>query len=145
MALQHFDPMMYYHEYNLCFLLHIIIEIPAFLNFFVFPSGQLGTATPHAHAVIRQYALLILSSVLVSFAFLRRPADCLSGQVAGALAVYHFGPSVRSLNRLSRRMQLKKPLIPSEAAFYLLLHSLCGASLGLYWWNHCLSTFLIVR
>jgi len=119
-------------DYNLGFLFHIIIETPALFNFFVFPSKQLGTHTPHAHAVIRQYAVLILTSNLVALNFVWRPVDELSGKIAGALAVYHIAPSVRSIIRLQRQAHDGRPLIPSEAFLYLVVHTICGAALFLH-------------
>jgi hypothetical protein len=122
-------------SFQLGFLLHCIIEIPAAANFFVFPSGQLRVYSPQAHAIIRQYALLLLTSVLISVLFLLRPVDELSGQVAGALSLYHVGPSVRSLGRL-RRWTPSSPdsdrAFPFQAAFYLVLHTAAGATLA-----HC--------
>lgn len=114
---------------QLGFILHIVIEIPASLNFFFFPSGQLGRETPHAHAVIRQYAVLLLSSILVAMAFVVRPMDETSGRVAAALAIYHIAPSIRSMFRLTRQAQLQQPLIRSEAFLYLIVHAICCAAL----------------
>jgi hypothetical protein len=121
------------------FLLHILIEVPASINFFVFPSRQLGTYSPQAHAVIRQYALLLLTSVLISVEFLIRPVDELSGQVAGALAIYHVGPSARSIGRLWTRILHGRPFLVSEAALYLLLHTVTGAALANCCWQSILS------
>lgn len=118
--------------YNLGFLLHIIIETPASLKFFFFPSGQLGQSTPHAHAVIRQYAVLIFSSNLVALMFVRRALDDMSAKAAGSLAIYHVAPSIRSINRLIRQARQGQPLIPSEAFLYLIVHIICGAALLLH-------------
>lgn len=115
--------------YPFGFLIHILIEVPACLNFFVFPSGQLGTTTPHAHAVIRQYAVLLFASVLVAVIFVCRPMDATSGKVAGALAIYHIAPSVRAASGLTRQSQLGKPILLSEAFLYLVVHGICCASL----------------
>ncbi|EXJ87018.1 hypothetical protein A1O3_03975 [Capronia epimyces CBS 606.96] len=114
---------------NVGFVLHSVVEVPACLNFFLFPSDQLGRESPHAHAVVRQYAVLLFSSVLVAVAFVGRPVDDLSGRVAAALALYHIAPSVRSLARLTRQAQLRQPLVLSEAFLYLIVHALCGAAL----------------
>lgn len=119
-------------NFHIGFLFHIIIETPALFNFFVFPSKQLGTHTPHAHAVIRQYAVLILTSNLVAMSFVCRPMDELSGKIAGALAIYHIAPSVRSIMRLKRQAREGRPLIPSEAFLYLVVHTICGAVLLLH-------------
>ena len=121
------------------FLLHILIENPASMNFFVFPSNQLDTYSPQAHAVIRQYAILLLASVLISSSFLLRPIDQLSGQVAGALCLYHIAPSWRSINRLQARSQRGESLFLSQAAFYLFAHTAAGAMLA----HCCYSSFLL--
>lgn len=78
------------------FIAHIVVETPAALNFFVFPGGQIGTKNTQAEALIRQYSLLLLTSLLIALAFAHRESDQLSGQVAGAMAVYHVGPLVRA-------------------------------------------------
>jgi hypothetical protein len=117
------------------FLLHILIEVPASINFLLFPSRQLETFSPQAHAVIRQYALLLLTSVLIALIFLLRPVDDLSGQVAGVLSLYHIGPALRSIARLRFRLQENHPILPSEAALYLLLHTATGASLAYCFWS----------
>lgn len=120
---------------NLCFLLHILVEIPALINFMVYPSKQLGIYTPHAHAVIRQYALLLLCSVLIAFIFLTRINDDLTGLVAGALAIYHIGPAVRSVGRLRVQARTGQRILISEAALYLVVHLGCGSSLAYCFWR----------
>jgi len=120
---------------HLGFLIHIVIELPASLSFCLFPSRQLGTYTPHAHPVIRQYAALLFASVLVAMVFLRRPMDDMSGKVAGALAIYHVAPSLRSLGRLKRQARLRELTILSEASLYLLVHVVCCAALLHHTWN----------
>lgn len=112
------------------FLLHICIEVPATCNFALFPSGQLGQRTSHAHAVVRQYALLLFTSILIAIIFLQRPVDALTGQVAGALAIYHIGPSLRSISRLRLRAKQHQNLMLSEPFLYLLAHSITGAALA---------------
>jgi hypothetical protein len=117
------------------FLLHIVIEVPAALNFLLFPSRQLTIYSPQAHAVVRQYAVLLFTSVIISALFLFRIHDELSGQVAGALSLYHIGPSIRSVARLRTRLREGRGLFPSEPAFYLVLHMLAGAALSHSWWT----------
>lgn len=121
--------------YNLGFLIHIIIEIPASINFFCFPSRQLGIHTPQAHAVIRQYAVLLLVSVLLATVFVARPLDNTAGKVAGALALYHIAPFVRSVVRLHRQTQARAPIIYSEAFLYVFVHSVCFAALLHHCWT----------
>ena len=122
------------------YLLHVLVEIPAAINFFLFPSRQLGVHTPQAHPVIRQYALLLFSSVLIALVFARRPEDQLSGQVAGALAIYHIGPAVRSASRLRQHLNqanlVKQGLAHlSEPALYLIVHIVTGTLLAHTCWT----------
>jgi len=125
-------------DYSLPFLIHAIIETPASFNFFLSPSDQLGIHTPHAHAIIRQYACLLLASVLVSLAFVQRPPDVLSGQVAGAMALYHIAASTRAGSRLQQQMSQGKPILLSEAFLHLAVHSICVAS----FFHHCWTFYL---
>lgn len=81
---------------NIPLLLHILIELPASLNFFFRPSATLAVEQPYAHAVIRQYALLLMTSNLIALIFLYQPPDAVSRKIAGAMALYHFGPLVRA-------------------------------------------------
>lgn len=60
----------------------------------------LSQPQPHAHAIIRQYALLLVSSNLIAYAFLFRPTDEASNAVAAALALYHTGPLLRAGYRI---------------------------------------------
>lgn len=113
------------------FLLHVVVEIPAAVNFMVLPSKQLGSYTPNAHAVIRQYALLLLCSVSIAMIFLARPTDNLSRSVAGSLAIYHIGPILRSCGRLRTQASRSAQILRSEAFQYLICHILCGTSLSL--------------
>lgn len=83
-------------QINIPLLLHILIELPASLNFIFRPSATLAVKQPHAHAVIRQYALLLMTSNLIALIFLFKPPDAVSSQITGALALYHFGPLVRA-------------------------------------------------
>lgn len=122
-------------QYNLGFLLHIVFEIPACLQFFILPSRQLGVSTPHAHALIRQYAVLLLSSVLIACVFVTRPPSEVSAQCAGALVVYHVAPAFRSVARLRRQARSKQPVFISEAFLYLIVHSVCGVFLFDHFWT----------
>ena len=123
---------------NAPFLLHVVVETPASLNFFLFPSDQLGKHTPHAHAIVRQYACLLFASVAISLAFTRRPPDTLSGQVAGAFALYHVAASVRAASRLQRQMKEGKHVVLSEAFLHLAVHGVCVASLLHHCWTFSL-------
>jgi cell division protein FtsW (lipid II flippase) len=108
------------------FLLHTLLETPASLNFFIYPSSQTQTSSPQAHAVIRQYAVLLLSTVFIALVFAVRKPDELSGRVAGALALYHLAPMVRAMGRLGRGEQGWQPVL------FLLVHGVCFA--GLFGW-----------
>lgn len=120
---------------NLGFLVHILVETPASFNFFFFPSKQLGAHTPQAHAVIRQYAVLLLSSVFLAAIFVARDPDDMSSKVAATLALYHVAPLVRSLARLHRQAQARAAIILSEAFLYLTVHSVCFAALLQHSWS----------
>ncbi|KAL2069576.1 hypothetical protein VTL71DRAFT_14255 [Oculimacula yallundae] len=85
---------------NLAFLIHALLELPASLNFFFRPNEQLLSPAPQAHALIRQYAVLLMSSNIVALIFAFRPVDETSRRVAGALAVYHAAPLVRAVGRI---------------------------------------------
>ena len=121
-------------------LLHILIETPAAINFFLFPSKQLSAYTPQAHAVIKQYALLLFSSILIAAIFAGRSDDQLGGQVAGALAVYHVGPIVRSASRLWQYMDPGDNTnwhlgSLAEPALYLVVHVVTGHLLARACWT----------
>lgn len=111
------------------FFIHALIETFAVVSFLTNPSGQIGVYTPHAHAVIRQYGVLLLSSVLVSLIFANRDPDGLSGQVAGALAVYHVAPILRAMSRLFGEEAVWQPLL------FLAGHGLCLAGLIRVFWE----------
>ena len=108
------------------FLLHLIVELPASINFLLRPSATLSIAQPEAHAVIRQYALLLLSTNLIVMTFLMRDMDQLSGKVAGALALYHIGPVARALSRIQKRDSGSVLGGPWLHAF---IHVLCAVTL----------------
>ncbi|KAL3421771.1 hypothetical protein PVAG01_05927 [Phlyctema vagabunda] len=84
------------------FYLHILLEIPASLNFFFKPSQQLGLSSPApgAEAVVRQYAVLLLASSVLALIFALRPIDTASKRVAGALGIYHLAPLTRAVGRI---------------------------------------------
>lgn len=135
------------------FLLHALIELPASLQFLLLPSRQLIRATPHAHALIRQYALLLLSSVVIALTFGLHPSDlplsllpqadpspettAIRGNVAAALALYHVGPAVRSAGRLWGRWRGARGVlgtVVSEPGVYLVVHVFVGWELGRCAW-----------
>lgn len=87
---------------QIAFFLHLIVEIPASVKFFLQPSATLATPQPQAHGLVRQYALLLVSSNLIAAEFVLRPSDQLSRHIAGALALYHIGPLFRAISRIRR-------------------------------------------
>lgn len=115
---------------KLPFWLHILIELPASLNFFFNPSEQLSSPAPQAHAIIKQYAVLLLVSNLISLIFALRPLDRTSRKVAGALALYHLAPLIRAASRIGNDqygMGLGGPIV------HMIVHGLCFLGLiGLY-------------
>ena len=111
---------------NIAFAIHILVEFPASLNFLLRPYDTLQRPQPHAKGVIRQYALLLMSSNLIATAFVTRPSDTLSGWIAGALALYHFGPLGRAISRIFRgeaRPGLESPWV------HAVVHAICLAAL----------------
>lgn len=87
------------------FILHILIEVPASINFFVNPNQQLqlSAPSPMADAVIRQYATLLFVSAIIAFVCVIRPIDVTSQRIAGSLALYHLAPLARAASRLLQR------------------------------------------
>lgn len=118
------------YGYDVAFVSHIVVEIPAFAMFMIYPSRQLNHYTPTAHAVIRQYALLLLSSIIISATFAVRPHSELSCYVALALAIYHVGPTLRALSYVVEGLDSSKrhPKF-AEHCLYAIVHILCGSML----------------
>lgn len=84
-------------------VLHLVIETTAAINFFLRPSATLSTPQPYSHGVIRQYALLLLTTNIIAAAVLNRAVyDDLSAHIAAALALYHAGPFVRAVSKIRR-------------------------------------------
>ncbi|PHH85788.1 hypothetical protein CDD83_11173 [Cordyceps sp. RAO-2017] len=127
------------------FGLHMLVETPAALGFALAPSSTLPQPQPHAHAVIRQYGVLLLvTNLIVAALLLPPPGDeapaghtTLHRRVATALALYHIGPTGRALLRLSRpegeeeqrRRAGKAVSLFRSPGLHLLLHVLCFAAL----------------
>ena len=111
---------------HFAFLLHLIIETVASIKFLLRPSATLSAPQPHCHAVIRQYALLLISSNIIVAVMLNREIDATSAKVAGALSVYHLGPFVRAVSRILQKSSSSGVIEPWLHAF---VHSLCGTCL----------------
>jgi hypothetical protein len=113
---------------TLPFWFHLLIELPASINFFLQPSEQLSSPAPQAHAIIRQYAVLLFVSNLLALIFALRPIDGTSRSVAGALSVYHLAPLVRAGTRIAEEsgeygQGLGGPIV------HFVVHGLCFAGL----------------
>lgn len=117
---------------RLPFWLHILIELPASLNFYFNPSEQLPSPAPQAHAIIKQYAVLLLVSNIIAGIFALRPLDRTSRNVAGALAVYHCAPFMRALRRIGTANYGKGLGGP---AVHLVAHGICFVGLFGLWWS----------
>ena len=117
---------------NLPFLVHILGEFGASYGFWFRPSATLSRPQPHAHPVIRQYALLLISTNLIAgiFLFQDQPSK-ISCQVAGALAFYHLGPLTRAALKVGdgRRKGLREGM--GGTWMHLGFHSIATA--GLIW------------
>lgn len=127
------------------FIFHIVIELPAAISFAFsfafFPSATFPVPQPHAQAAIRQYALLLLSTVIIAAMFVPqdRKGDGPRMQergVASALALYHVGPLIRAAHRSRRGEGTGRPLL-GQPWLHMLVHVLCCLSLGgrgWLWW-----------
>lgn len=123
------------------FILHILVEAPATLTFALFPSSTLSIPQPHAEAVIRQYALLLLSSNVIAAIFVFRDQSViagavLEGRVAAALALYHVGPLIRAAVRNRSNEESGKGLL-GQPWLHAWVHALCLVALAgrtMCWW-----------
>lgn len=98
------------------FLLHALIEFPASLKFFLKPDSGLvlslndkridepkehSSISQHTQLVIRQYAILLFVSVIISILFATRELDDLARGVGGSIGIYHVGPVWRAAWRIA--------------------------------------------
>lgn len=82
-------------------VLHLLIETTAAINFFVRPSATLAAPQPHSHGVIRQYAILLLSTnIIVAVVLNRAISDDFTEQIAAAVALYHAAPLARAVSKI---------------------------------------------
>ena len=110
------------------FVLHLVIETTATVNFFLRPSATLSIPQPYSHGIIRQYALLLLvTNIIIAVVLNRATHDALSGQIAAAVAMYHGGPFVRAVSRI-RRGEVGDEL--GGAWLHAFSHLLCAACLA---------------
>ena len=123
------------------FILHIIVELPAAVSFAFFPSATLLIPQPHAQGVVRQYALLLISTIIVAAVFIPQTgkgdwAEMQERGVAGALALYHLGPLIRAAHRSWEGEGSERPLL-GQPWLHMFGHVLCCLSLagrGGLWW-----------
>ena len=109
------------------FLLHLIIETTAAINFFIRPSATLLVPQPHSHGIIRQYALLLLTTNIIVIVILNNAVyDNLPRQIAAALALYHAGPFVRAASRIKRG---DPGVVLGGPWLHAFLHMLCAMCL----------------
>jgi hypothetical protein len=86
---------------RLALVLHLVIETIAAINFFLRPSSTLAAPQPHSHGVIRQYAILLLSTnIIVAVILNRAVSDNFTEQIAAAVALYHVAPLVRAVSKI---------------------------------------------
>lgn len=106
-------------------ILHMVIETIAMNTFFFRPSATFPQPQPLAHGVLRQYALLLLSTnIIVAIVLNRGVHDKLSAQIMAAVALYHVGPLARAVARIRRGEKgdwLARPWL------HAVVHLLCGA------------------
>lgn len=83
--------------------LHLVIETIAAINFLFRPSATLAEPQPHSHGVIRQYAVLLLSTnIIVAVVLKRAVSDEITEQIAAAVALYHAAPLVRASSKIRK-------------------------------------------
>ena len=107
---------------------HAGVELAAGLNFLVRPSSTLAVPQPHAHAVIRQYGVLLLcTSAIATWAALQ-PENSVTRDIARMLALYHLAPALRA-GRKIQQSQAERAF--SGAWLFLGVHiALFGALIG---------------
>jgi hypothetical protein len=115
--------------------LHVLVEIPAAIGFLLFPSATLSKSQPEAHAVLRQYGILLFSTNIIVAFFLSSKMsmpesvyEFLERRVAGALALYHVGPLCRAAARIYRQGRAQHVL--TGPWLHLALHGICFISLA---------------
>lgn len=113
------------------FVLHIMVETPAALRFLFTPDAQILHPQPDARSIVRQYAVLLFSTVLIALICLLNHRQRISRLVAGALSIYHIAPILRAGTKLSNSRLLSS--VGKEAwrepALYVVVHFACFLSL----------------
>lgn len=130
--------MLYISIPSLPFILHILVELPAAFAFALFPSATLLRPQPEAHALIRQYGLLLLSTNMIAALFVFRHHKQnlvddhnrrIEAWVAGSLAVYHLGPLVRAGSRHWKGVENRKRLL-GKPWVHAIAHGICLIALA---------------
>ena len=114
---------------HVAFVLHLIIETAASVNFLLRPSATLSVPQPYSHGVIRQYGLLLLSINIIVAVLLYYPIDSASRLIALALAFYHVGPTVRAVSRIQQR-EVDRGIFENPW-LHVVLHVVTGSSLAI--------------
>ena len=117
---------------QLPFILHLVVEGPASVNFLFRPSCQFSVLTPHAHAVVRQYAFMLISSNIIALIIIL-DQGCNYGtvkRISGALAIYHLAPIARACGRLQQPKSFSNGYEPSV---HLIAHLICLIALLAEW------------
>lgn len=114
------------------FLLHIIIDFPAAIAFAFNPSGTLPVMQSGAHAIIRQYALLLMCSNFIAGSLALQDSQLpglnpVSQGVALSLAVYHLGPAARAIGRVRRCDETQSFF--ANPWLHVFVHVLCAIAL----------------
>lgn len=140
--------MSYFSLHKLPFWLHSLIELTPSIVFLINPAAQLYSPSitqdlqisPQcygsiglkygAEAIIRQYAVLLFVSVLISAIFALRKTDITSRQVAAALTIYHLAPMVRAASRLRAGDTAWLPNDIGGPWVHLAVHTVCLLALG---------------
>ena len=123
---------MYLTWASIPFLMHIIVEFPAAITLAFNPSGTLPVMQHDAHAIIRQYALLLMSSNFIASILALQDSQLpglnpVSQGVAVSLAFYHLGPAVRAIGRIRRRDETQSFL--ANPRLHVSAHILCATAL----------------
>ena len=105
-------------------------ELPGSLGFFFSPSATLQIPQPYAHALIRQYALLLATTIGIAAIFLFQPATRTSRYIAGSFAFYHLGPIARAMNRLWIGKQGDAGKGMANPWIHLIVHFICAVVLA---------------
>ena len=114
--------------------LHLLVEIPASIKFFLSPSATLEDTQPLAHGLIKQYAILLMATNLIVVSALLDSEGHPPKILLSALALYHLGPLARAMARI-RRGHVGGPL--GGPFLHAYVHAVCEIAL-------CLSVVVMI-